>query len=168
MVQTYSLDAPASARNSPMANVVKSAFANACITLLCIGGAIAVSLVENRGQEQEQDSREFKVKLLHETYLTDVYNQINRDSFGGQLSTDVLVSWADLRSNPGCGGCGAMTEYDSGRPTIRINTDKVKTEKSLRKLMQHEMCHVAVFEAGAKNENDPHGPQWQVCMKRFE
>ena len=153
-----------------MAIVVKSVFANTLLALICIS-ALAVVLAENRQnreQEKEQNRREFEVKLLQETYLPYLYNEINRDHFGGQLPTDVPVSWADLRSNPDCGGCGGMTDYDSGRPRIRINTDKVKTEKSLHGLMQHEMCHVAVFEAGAKNENDPHGRQWQACMKRFE
>ena len=153
-----------------MAIVVKSAFANTCIAVICLG-AIAVMLAENRDQAKEQnrrEQREFEIELLQETYFPYLYNKINRDHFGGQLPTDVLVSWADLRSNADCGGCGGITDYDSGRPAIRINTDKVKTEKSLRELMQHEMCHVAVFEAGAKNERDPHGPQWQACMNRFE
>ena len=119
-----------------MAIVVKSAFANTCIAVICLG-AIAVMLAENRDQEKEQnrrEQREFEIELLQETYFPYLYNKINRDHFGGQLPTDVLVSWADLRSNADCGGCGGITDYDSGRPAIRINTDKVKTEKSLREL----------------------------------
>jgi len=78
------------------------------------------------------------------------------------------VSWADLRSNPDCGKCGAMTDYDSGRPAIRFDNERVRTEKALRRLMQHEMCHVAVIDAATKLRQDSHGPLWQECMKRFE
>ena len=160
--------APAPAQDSVVSNRTKNPIAVACLSIILVGAGVAAMFEERREQEQEQRDREFALKLLHATDLTALYEQINVTSFGGQLRPDVPVSWADLRSNPDCGKCGAMTDYDSGRPAIRFDNERVRTEKGLRRLMQHEMCHVAVIDAATKLRQESHGPLWQECMKRFE
>jgi len=168
MVQTYHFYAPAPAQNSDVGNPTKNPIAVACLFVVLVGAWVAATSEERRAQEQEQRDRGFALELLHDTDLTALYAEINLDSFGGQLRADVPVSWADLRSNPDCGKCGAMTDYGSGRPAIRFDTERVRTEKDLRRLMQHEMCHVAVIDAATKLRQVSHGPLWQECMKRFE
>lgn len=168
MVQTYHFYSPAQAQNSDVPNPTKYGIAVTCLLVVLIGAWGAATFEERRRQEQEQHDREFALKLLRATDLTALYAEINLASFGGQLRADVPVSWANLRSNRDCGECGAMTDYDSGRPAIRFDNERVRTERGLRRLMQHEMCHIAVIDAATKLQQDSHGPSWQECMKRFE
>jgi SprT-like family len=158
----------ASVRKSDVRNPSKHAVTLACLFIILIGAWVVATVEERREQERVQRDRDFAIKLLHDTDLIALYEQINRVSFGGQLRADVPVSWANLRSDRDCGKCGAMTDYDSGRPAIRIDNERVRTENSLRLLMQHEMCHVAVIDAATKLRQDSHGPLWRECMKRFE
>jgi hypothetical protein len=156
----------------------KNAVAVAFLCILSIAAWFAWVSEAQSEKAQEEFRQEFALKQLHQTDLRALYDQINADSFAGQLptSTYVPVSWEDLRSNIYCGNCGGMTDFDSGTPAIRINTARVRSEKGLRQTMKHEMCHVSVYEAAVKigdaafREMDaaPHGPSWQECMKRFE
>jgi hypothetical protein len=118
-------------------------------------------------QKREQRLREQEVAGVRSMDLSTVYYQINNASFGGELLVDTPVYWEDLSTDKDCHGCGAMTDFDTGRPRIRFNPLKLKTRNGVHKLMQHEMCHVYVYQIGEFDDRDPHGPQWAECMKRF-
>ena len=135
-----------------------------CLFAIGIGFKIAATppKKQERGAYVEGPDR------LHNTDLRALYDHMNVDSFGGQLRSDVPIFWANLRTNPSCGNCAAMTDYDNGRPRIRFDDERVQSENSLHLLMGHEMCHVATIEEVKKNKEDAHGLLWQECMRRFE
>jgi hypothetical protein len=116
--------------------------------------------------QQEQRKRDIELQIVLGTDLQELYRNINADSFAGQLPNDVSVSWANLPLEAHCPACSGRTDWDTGKPRIRINTGGVRTEQGLRRLMEHEMCHVWVDAMGMREAND-HGPLWQDCMKRF-
>lgn len=141
-----------------------------CIAGLAgIAGALghAFEKSQERAHAAERREQALAAEALHHTDLRPLYDEINLAHFDGMLPVNVPVSWANLSSNRYCGGCGGMTDWDSGRPAIRINTATVKTEQGMRELLQHEMCHVAVNDEAIRNGQDPHGPLFQECMKRF-
>jgi hypothetical protein len=147
-----------------MRNPIK--YAVIVICLLAIG--IGLKMAGMPEKKQEQAAQVPGLERLHHTDLRALYDQINADSFGGRLRGDVAIFWANLRTNPICRNCAAMTDYDAGRPRIRFDDEKVESENSLQVLMEHEMCHVATLEKAKKNKQDAHGPLWQGCMRRFE
>jgi hypothetical protein len=136
------------------------------ICLLAVGLAIKIATMPAKKQDLSAYSQ--GLDRLHNTDLRALYRQMNADSFSGQLSNDVPIFWANLRTNPDCGNCAAMTDFDTGRPRIRFDDERVQSESSLHLLMEHEMCHVATIDEAKKNKKDAHGPLWQECMKRFE
>ena len=165
MVHSYHYLSLASVQNSAVRNRIVSV---ACLSAICISLAVAVSSESNREQQREQARQDLAFETLHNTDLHALYAEINHASFADQLPPDVPVSWADLRSNPYCGKCGAATDYDLGSPRIRFDTERVRSENFLRFLMRHEMCHVASHNEATRLAQDPHGPIWQECMKRFD
>jgi hypothetical protein len=136
------------------------------ICLFAIG--ISFKIAATPPKKQEQVAYVEGLDRLHNIDLSALYDQINLDSFDGLLRSDVPIFWANLRTNPSCGNCAAMTDYDNGRPRIRFDDERVQSEDSLRLLMGHEMCHVATTEEVQRNKEDAHGPMWQECMRRFE
>jgi predicted SprT family Zn-dependent metalloprotease len=91
----------------------------------------------------------------------DIYADINRDSFHGALP-DVPVTWADLDGER----YGTTQFYMDGTAAIEIDRDTVLTERMLREVVAHEMCHVDTrAEIGGE---DAHGEKWRACMTRFE
>ena len=136
------------------------------ICLFAIG--IGVKIAATPAKKQELGAYVQGLDRLHNTDLHALYDQINVDSFGGQLRSDVPIFWTNLRTNPSCGNCAAMTDYETGRPRIRFDDERVQSESSLHLLMEHEMCHVATIEEVKKKKEDAHGPSWQECMRQFE
>jgi SprT-like family len=136
------------------------------ICLFAIGIGFKIAATPPRRQEQVPYVE--GLDRLHKTDLHALYNQMNLESFGGQLRSDVTIFWANLRTNPSCGNCAAMTDYGNGRPRIRFDDERVQSENSLHLLMGHEMCHLATNEEVKKSTEDAHGPLWQECMRRFE
>jgi SprT-like family len=147
-----------------MRNSIK--YAVIVICLLAIG--IGFKMAATPGKRQEQTAQVRGLERLRHTDLRALYDQINADSFGGRLRSDVPIFWANLRTNPICRNCAAMTDYDAGRPRIRFDDERVQSANSLKVLMEHEMCHLATLEEVKKNKEDAHGPLWQGCMSRFE
>lgn len=114
----------------------------ALVAFICCGAGYAV------GREQ-----------LRRTDLHRFYQQVNRDSFNGELP-DAQAEWADLDDT-----YGQTQLYSDGSAEIHMDRASVTSERQLRETMQHEACHVFV---GSVPERDWHGEKWQACMKRFE
>jgi hypothetical protein len=135
-----------------------------CLIAIGIGFKIAATPVK----KQERGEQAQELDRLHNTDLRALYDQMNIDNFGGHLRNDVPLSWTNLRTNPSCGNCAAMTDCDTGRPRIRFDDERVQSDSSLHLLMEHEMCHVATIEKVRTNKENAHGPSWQECMRKFE
>ncbi len=95
---------------------------------------------------------------LRQTNLHDFYQQVNRESFQGNLP-DVSIAWSDLPDE-----YGVTNFYSDGTATIGIDRASVTTEQQLRKTMRHEMCHVAVAADVERLLEDNHGPAFQNCL----
>ena len=119
-----------------------------CLFAIGIGFKIAAT----PPRKQEQGASVEGLDRLHKTDLRALYDQMNVDSFEGQLGSDVPIFWAKLRTNPSCGNCAAMTDYDNGRPRIRFDDERVQSENSLHLLMGHEMCHFSDNRRGEKEQ----------------
>jgi len=140
----------------------KSAIAVTCLVVIGGGGTLVLAREWQRKQEKQQ------VELVRSTNLSALYRQINLDSFDGQLSGDVPVSWDELGGNGSGGDYVGMTDFDDGKSAIRIDVEKVRSEEHLLGVPRHEMCHVATHDVVRQTGQDPHGVSLQVCMKRFE
>jgi hypothetical protein len=166
--------APVSSQNSSERNSAKVLVVAACSLAIFVSLLVAGSFESQRAakreqlnQQLEQNNRDVALEHFHNTDPKLLYDQINHESFGDQLPLDTKVIWADMTSERDCNPCGGTTDWGHGGPEIRINTPLVKTEKDLREIMQHEMCHVAVNQWGIEDERAPHGPAFQECMRRF-
>jgi predicted SprT family Zn-dependent metalloprotease len=91
-----------------------------------------------------------------------VYQQVNRESFAGQL-LDVSVKWSDLPND-----YGMAIFYPDGTAEIEIDRASVTSEEQLLETMRHEACHVETHAVAEAIAQDWHGEAFQVCMKRFE
>lgn len=160
----YHFSSCLSARDSHLRDSIKYVVIVICLFAIGIGFRIAAT----PPKKQEQGAYVEGLDRLHNIDLHALYDQMNLDCFGGQLRSDVTIFWANLRTNPSCGNCAAMTDYDNGRPRIRFDDERVQSENSLHLLMGHEMCHLATTEEVKKNKEDVHGPLWQECMRQFE
>lgn len=90
-----------------------------------------------------------------------VYEQINRESFDGQLP-DVPVVWGDLT-----GDYGLTLFYPDSSVKIVIDRKSVTSEHQLRETLFHESCHVLTRYLVEQTGQDAHGPAFQACMQRF-
>jgi predicted SprT family Zn-dependent metalloprotease len=99
---------------------------------------------------------------LLQTDLHAVYQQINRESFGGQLP-DVLAKWSDLP-----GDYGATIFYADGTAEIEIDRASVTSEQQLIETMRHEACHVMTHGVIEETSQAWHGQAFQACMQRFK
>jgi hypothetical protein len=94
------------------------------------------------------------------TDLHSVYQEINRESFGGQLM-DATVEWAELDNAYG------ETRADEDSADIKIDPRLVTSEAKLQEIMSHEACHVATVTEAEARQEDAHGKIWSECMRRF-
>jgi hypothetical protein len=91
-----------------------------------------------------------------------LYQQTNKEFFGGQLS-DVEVKSHDLSDHNAEGITYKETEE---RFIIVLDPNWNTSETEALNTMRHEACHVATWDV--MDPNDVHGPPFQGCMKRFE
>lgn len=94
--------------------------------------------------------------------LLPLYQQINRDSFAGKLPA-ISVSWASLPES-----YGDTRTSEKGSTEILISRQIVKTQSDLENIMRHESCHVFTHATVVEDKQDPHGPAFEDCMKRFD
>jgi predicted SprT family Zn-dependent metalloprotease len=99
---------------------------------------------------------------LRQTDLHAVYQQVNRESFAGELP-DVSVKWAELPDD-----YGVAIFYPDGTAEIEIDRASVISEEQLLETMKHESCHVFTHTVVEATRQDWHGEAFQGCMKRFE
>ncbi len=116
------------------------------LTVICFGVSYAV------GRE----------RLRHPDYLHALYQETNREFFGGQLP-DAVLKVEDLSKDNAEGVTYKETE-DTFVIVLdpSLNTSKDEALATIR----HESCHVATWDV--MDPNDPHGPSFQECMKRFD
>jgi predicted SprT family Zn-dependent metalloprotease len=101
-------------------------------------------------------------ELPRQTDPHQVYEQINRKSFDGELP-DVPVVWGDLT-----GDYGVTLFYPDGSVKIVIDRQSVTSEHQLRETLSHESCHVLTHYLVQQAGQDAHGEAFQVCMQRFK
>jgi len=101
-------------------------------------------------------------ELLRQTDPHRVYEQINRESFDGELP-DVPVVWGDLS-----GDYGLTLFYPDGSVKIVIDRQSVTSEYQLRETLSHESCHVLTRYLVGQTGQNAHGAAFQACMQRFK
>jgi predicted SprT family Zn-dependent metalloprotease len=117
----------------------------ACLAIICYGTGYAT------GREQ-----------LRQTDLHSVYQQVNRESFAGELP-DVSVKWSDLPDD-----YGVTIFYPDGMAEIEIDRASVTSEQQLMETMRHEACHVETHAVAEATGQDFHGEAFQTCMLKFK
>jgi predicted SprT family Zn-dependent metalloprotease len=92
--------------------------------------------------------------------LNAVYQQLNRESFQGQLP-DAEIVWSDLTERKG------LTHWmDDGSFKIEIDRATNPSERELLDTVPHEACHIATLPH-LEHGDDVHGAAFQQCMTRF-
>ena len=99
-------------------------------------------------------------RLRSPTYLHALYQQTNKEFFGGQLS-DVEVKAHDLSEEK---AEGITYQEAEDRFVIVLDPNWNTSKGEALDTIRHEACHVATWG----EETDVHGPRFQECMKRFE
>ena len=120
------------------------------VSVICLG-IIFGGMTYARGRE-----------LLRQTDPHRVYEQINRESFDGELP-DVPVVWGDLS-----GDYGLTLFYPDGSVKIVIDRQSVTSEYQLRETLSHESCHVLTRYLVGQTGQNAHGAAFQACMQRFK
>lgn len=155
-----------------MRDLIKFVLTGTFLYALLVGGLYATFKAEEQAQAQRRQQQELAIEQLQKTDLQPLYEQINIQNFGDELPHDTIVVWQDLNGNlnPNCqNACGGWTELNTGKPLrIVVNKATVKTDSRMLEVLRHEMCHVAVSQAGQYDDKDMHGPPFQECMKRFQ
>lgn len=101
-------------------------------------------------------------RLRDPNHLHVLYQQTNKDFFGDQLP-DVVLKVEDLSEHNAEG----ITYQDAeDRFVIVLDPRWNTSEDEALHTMRHEACHVATWDV--MDPDDPHGPPFQECMKRFE
>ncbi len=101
-------------------------------------------------------------RLRNPAHLHYLYQETNTSFFDGELP-DVVLKVEDLSDKNAEG-----VTYKESEDTFVIVLDpkwSTSEDKALH-TMRHESCHVATWDD--TDPNDPHGPPFQECMKRFE
>jgi hypothetical protein len=98
-------------------------------------------------------------RLRSPDHLHALYQETNKDFFGGQLP-DVVVKVEDL-SEAKAEGETYMETQDLF--VIVLDPKWNTSEDEALHTMRHESCHVATWG----REPDEHGPIFQECMARF-
>jgi predicted SprT family Zn-dependent metalloprotease len=104
----------------------------------------------------------FAREHLRGTDVKQLYEQVNRDSFHGELPP-ATVTWGYLPD-----AYGETTFYTDDTASIEIDRASVTSGKMLRETMEHEMCHVATRVVVQETGQDVHGAAWTDCMRRFD
>lgn len=101
-------------------------------------------------------------RLRNPEHLHALYQQTNKEFFGGQLR-DVEVEAHDLSEEK---AEGITYQESEDKFVIVLDPYWNTSEAEALNTMRHEACHVATWDV--MDPNDPHGPPFQECMKRFE
>jgi hypothetical protein len=96
-------------------------------------------------------------RLRNPAHLAAIYADENRQRFNGRLPA-AQIRVANLSEDNAAG----MTAYDGKSFTIFFDSKSNQTEIAVRETLQHEMCHIATWQA----EPDSHGPLFQNCLAR--
>jgi predicted SprT family Zn-dependent metalloprotease len=89
------------------------------------------------------------------------YAGYNQKYFGDELPKDVVLDFH--LHDPDKMGVTIFGTQD-GFIHIEFNPEYIKSTKTLRMTLLHEMCHVQLF---VEEQPDDHGPFWQSCMHRL-
>jgi len=92
-----------------------------------------------------------------------IYQQVNRESFAGELP-DVPVEWSEA----GDDNYGVTHFYADGSAAIDIDWRTVTSETMLLETVRHESCHIYSINIVEETHQDVHGEAFQTCMQRFE
>jgi predicted SprT family Zn-dependent metalloprotease len=102
----------------------------------------------------------FARETLGDQDLMPLYQQTGQVLFGYDTPL-ARVEWSNLGKE-----YGNEQTFNDDSIEILIDRDLVTSEKQLREVMQHEVCHVYVDRRGG--EVVEHGPMFQTCISRFE
>lgn len=100
-------------------------------------------------------------RLRNPDHLHALYQETNKEFFDGKLS-DVEVKSQDLPPDR----VGETYKASEDKFVIVLDTNWNTSEDEALDTVRHESCHVATWDV--MDPNDPHGPPFQECMKRFE
>lgn len=89
-----------------------------------------------------------------------MYFQKELPEAGSFSPPDVIIDFH--LDDPDKMGLTVFGEQD-GFIRMGLNPTYIKSTKTLRLTMLHEMCHIRLFVEDIHSMND-HGPQWQSCM----
>lgn len=97
-------------------------------------------------------------ELRDPVFIRQEFQKINHDFFGDQLDVTLLVGLDD-------GHKGLTIEDEGGNVWIAldVSTSGITSKQELQDVLRHESCHAFL----GRVENDPHGPQFQECMRRY-
>ena len=101
-------------------------------------------------------------RLRDPDHLHALYQKTNKEFFGGQLR-DVELKSHDLSDYE---AEGITYQAAENKFVIVLDPNWSTSEAEALDIMRHESCHVATWDVS--NPDDPHGPPFQECMKRFE
>ena len=102
----------------------------------------------------------FARETLRDQDLMPLYQQTGQVLFGYD-TPEARVEWSNLGKD-----YGTEQTFNDDSIEILIDRDLATSQKQLREVMQHEVCHVYVDRRGG--EAVEHGQLWRDCMKRFE
>lgn len=99
-------------------------------------------------------------RLRDPDHLHDLYQQINKEFYDGQLPDVELKahSLSDEKAD------GITYREAEDRFVIVLDPYWNTSEDEALSVMKHESCHVATWG----QEPEDHGPLFQECMKRFD
>lgn len=100
-------------------------------------------------------------QLRSPDHLHALYQKTNREFFEGKLQ-DVVLEVEDLSDENAEG----VTYRMNNKFVVVLDPKWNTSEHEALDTMRHESCHVATWDV--TDPNDPHGPPFQECMKRFE
>jgi hypothetical protein len=115
-----------------------------CLAIICCGVDYAI------GRERLRDP----------DHLHDLYQQTNKEFFGGELS-DAKVKLRDLTPDR----VGETYKETEDKFVILLDPNWNTSDAEALRTMRHEACHVATWDV--MDPEDPHGLPFQECMKRF-
>ena len=101
-------------------------------------------------------------RLRDPDHLHALYQETNKQFFGGQLR-DVELKSHDLSDYE---AEGITYQAAENKFVIVLDPNWSTSEAEALDIMRHESCHVATWDV--TDPDDPHGPPFQECMKRFE
>ena len=101
---------------------------------------------------------------LQEPDLQGLYQEINRESFGGALP-EVPVRWGELTKADAYG----ITHFERGVPyAMELDRNTVLSRSFALDVIRHESCHIATNVEVRRRKEDPHGATFVACMERIQ